>query len=258
LRDILDTQARTREKFGKGPLSTQVIGRALLEGWVPPLASYMATQRPPRGLETVIRKLSSEQLAFLALSAILNQIHMGWDVRRRGKKKKRVKNPDMLFRLELGRAVRDELEFAGLLRGGAGKAYISAAEDKAGRRIRLGAFRKLEWTDAECARAGDWLWDCLAQMDCFDEDERGFPKIADDHKAAMDELTDELVFKHPLYQPSLMEPPPWTAWRTEYDDRISAIFVRTNDLKTVATRLHLRTAPLCPMRWLSARCSAYR
>src|SRR5262245_25586951 len=114
--DILDTQARTREKFGRGPFSAQVIGREALRRWVIPLARYIAKQKPPKGLESVLRGLSNKQLAFLALRCILDRIYGGWDVR--GKTKKKITNPNMLFCLELGRAVRDELEFKGLLRDG--------------------------------------------------------------------------------------------------------------------------------------------
>jgi DNA-directed RNA polymerase len=228
--DILDTKARTRERFEAGPFSTQVIGREALKRWVIPLARHMAKQRCPKGLESVLRGLSSQQLALLALRCILDRIHAGWDIR--GKKRKRkIKNPDMWFCLELGHAVRYELEFKGLRRGG--KKYVKAAKDKVGRRIRLGKLHKLEWTNIECARVGDWLWGCLSELSCFDVDERGFPKIADDHKAALGELAEELVFKHPLYMPSLSEPPPWTSWRTEYDDRIGANFVKADHPETI-------------------------
>jgi hypothetical protein len=59
----------------------------------------------------------------MALRSILDRIHVGWD--RRKNRIKPVKNPDMLFRLELGRALRDELEYASL--GKAAKQYVDAA-----------------------------------------------------------------------------------------------------------------------------------
>jgi hypothetical protein len=167
--DVLNTQARTRERFGKGPFSSQSVGREALRRWVLPLANHLARTKPPKGLETVIRKLSRKHLALLALSALLNQIHLGWEIRGK-KKRRRIKNPNAMFRLELGRAVRDELEFAGLLRGGAGKKWVKAGKDKIERQIRLGKLHKLEWKNRECARVGDWLWDSLAAMSCFDAD----------------------------------------------------------------------------------------
>jgi Autographiviridae RNA polymerase len=45
---------------------------------------------------------------------------------------------------------------------------------------------------------------------------------------------EDLIFKHPLYRPTLVEPPPWTGWRTEYNDRIGATFVKTTHPETVA------------------------
>src|SRR5262245_61600383 len=106
--DILNTQARTREKFGRGPFSTQVIGRVALKRWVLPLAKHLARKRRPKGLESVLRGLSSRQLAFLALRAVIDRIHAGWALRERGHKIVKVTNPDRQFRQELGCAVRDE------------------------------------------------------------------------------------------------------------------------------------------------------
>jgi hypothetical protein len=252
--DILDTQARTREKFGKGPFSAQVIGREVLKRWVTPLALHLARKRRPKGLESVLRGLSSRQLAFLALRAVLDRIHAGWDQRKRGQKRIKIKNPDRHFRQELGCAVRDELEYMGLL---ASKKWVDATEKNIDRRARLGKLHKLDWSNRERARVGDWLWDALAALSCFDEDDRGYPKIADDHKAALDEFAEELVFKHPLYMPSQSEPPPWTSFRAEYDDRIRANFVKANHPDTIAEP-PLRTARLSPMRWASARSSECR
>src|SRR5262249_12117633 len=49
--DILDTQARTREKFEQGPFSTQGTAREALKRWVIPLARHLARKRRPKGLE---------------------------------------------------------------------------------------------------------------------------------------------------------------------------------------------------------------
>jgi DNA-dependent RNA polymerase len=235
---FLDTQTKTRERFEKGrSFSTSAIGREALKLWIEPLAAYLAKQKPPRGLEQIIRRLSDQQLAFMALRGVLDQIHFGWDLRK--KPKKPVKNPDMRFRLELGRAVRNELEYAGLL---AAKHWVKAGKDIAKRHRRLdaaknwqpGKFRQIEWIDRECAQVGDWLWDGLAEMTCFDIDDRGFPCFHADHKAALDSLTEELVFKHPLYQPLELQPAPWTSWRKEYEDKIGAAFVGTNHPEAIA------------------------
>jgi hypothetical protein len=226
---VLDTEAATRAKVEKAPYSVQKVGREALK-WIEPLADYLAKSTPPRGFEQVLRGLDHRQLAFLALRAILDQIHFAWDKRRERRSGKRtVKNPDMLFRVELGQAVRDELEFAGLL---AAKGYVKAARNKHAAIGRL-KFRRIDWTRPECAQVGDWLWDALAEMTCFDVDERGFPCIRADHKAAMDKFAEEHVFDHPLYKPKLFEPPPWTAWRVDCPGDIGATFVKANDPKTI-------------------------
>jgi DNA-dependent RNA polymerase len=229
---VLDTEAATRAKVEKAPYSVQKVGREALK-WIEPLADYLAKSTPPRGFEQVLRGLDHRQLAFLALRAILDQIHFGWDKRRdRRSGKRTVKNPDMLFRVELGQAVRDELEFAGLV---AAKRWVKASDKRTAQRARLNNFRRVDWSRKQCGRVGDWLWDALAEMSCFDEDERGFPCFHADHKAAMDKLAEEVLFDHPLYKPKLTEPPPWTAWRVECPGDIGATFVKATDPETIET-----------------------
>src|SRR5262249_32792074 len=218
-------------KVEKTPYSVQKVGREALKLWIEPLAEYLGKEKPPRGLEQVLNGLSREQLAFMALRAVMDQIHFGWDRRRKGRQKKRVKNPDMLFRVELGQSVSDELEFAGLL---AAKKYVKTARKKHAAIERL-KFRRIDWTRRECARVGDWLWNCLAQMSCFDEDARGFPCFRAEHKAELDKLAEEVLYAHPLYKPKLTEPPPWTAWRAECPGDIGATFVKANDPETIET-----------------------
>jgi YoeB-like toxin of bacterial type II toxin-antitoxin system len=168
----LDTEAATRAKVEKSPYSVQKVGREALKLWIEPLADYLAKSTPPRGLEQVLCGLDHQQLALKALRSVLDQIHFGWDKRKDRKDGKRTaKNPDMLFRVELGHAVRDELEFAGLL---GAKKYVKAARNKHAALGRM-KFRRVDWTRAECAQVGDWLWDALAKMSCFDTDEHGFP-----------------------------------------------------------------------------------
>src|SRR5262249_37001112 len=83
-------------------------------------------------------------------------------------------------------------------------------------------------------QVGDWLWDALAQMDCWDEDDRGLPCIHADHKAALDQFATDHLYDHALYKPRLEEPPPWTSWRVECPGDIGATFVQANDPQTIA------------------------
>src|SRR5215470_8145557 len=158
---ILDTRAATVAKAAREPFSVSKAGREALKRWIDPLAAYLAKRKPPKGLEQVLRKLTRRQLAAMALRSILDRIHAGWDTE--------VKNPAGLFTLELGRAIRNELEFAGLL---AAKKWVKAGKDAGSRHARLGNFRRIDWRDRECARCGDWLWKSLAELSCFDTDER--------------------------------------------------------------------------------------
>ena len=229
---VLDTEAATQAKVEKAPLSVQKVGREALKLWIEPLADYLAKSTPPRGLEQVLCGLDHQQLALMALRSVLDQIHFGWDKRKDRRKKdgkRTVENPDMLFRLELGHAVRNELEFAGLL---GAKKYVKAARNKHAALGRL-KFRRVNWTRAECAQVGDWLWDALAEMSCFDTDERGFPCFHADHRAALDKLAEEVLFDHPLYKPKLTGPPAWTAWRVECPGDIGATFVKASDPDTI-------------------------
>src|SRR5262249_25483165 len=104
-------------------------GRELLKRVIPTLADNIRAAlevggdtAPSRGLEQVLRLKSAEELAFMAFRTLLNRAYdergLGPDRDARSRKKKRKnppKNPAMAFRLELGRILRDELEFAGLL-----------------------------------------------------------------------------------------------------------------------------------------------
>jgi hypothetical protein len=148
----LDTAAATRAKVERTPYANRKVGRKALGLWVLPLAEYLAKSGPPpRGFEQVLRAgLDHEQLAFMALRAILHRIHTGWNEREGRKdgmrRKRRVKNPDMLFCVELGQTVRDELEFAGLL---AAKRYVEAARNRH-RALGKMKFRRVDWTRKEC------------------------------------------------------------------------------------------------------------
>jgi hypothetical protein len=125
-----------------------------------PLAGYLAESKPPRGLEQVIRRLSSEQLSAMVLTTLLNSIHNDW--LERGKRKP-PRNPRAMFCLKVGRMLRDELEFAGLF---AAKQYVLGkgrpSKDKSPSKAacakhvalrELGKFRRLDWDNSECVRA---------------------------------------------------------------------------------------------------------
>ena len=219
--DILNTQIATQAKAERAPYSVRPEARAALALWIEPLAAYLAKHKPPKGLETVLRGLDRDHLAFVALRSILDRIHRGWGKPGRA-------NPKMLFCVELGRRVRDELEFAGLF---IAKPYVKAGKTGADRQIRLAKFHRIDWPRAECFLVGNWLWGALAEMSCWGEDEYGFPCIHADHKTALDEFAKDHLYDHPLYKPKLFEPPKWTDWRMECPGDIGATFVKADDPK---------------------------
>jgi hypothetical protein len=92
---------------------------------------------------------------------------------------------------------------------------------------------------------GDWLVSATEGLDCF-----GLPTIAPDHKAAMDALVEELIFKHPLYMPVLTEPAPWTRSVNEHVDGISdQTFIKTDPPRDDRGR----RAGVCPVVLLIGR-----
>ena len=113
MHDILNTEAATRARQARGPFTTRKIGRRALRLWVKPLAKHLHSRKPPRGFEIILARLTYPQLAAMALCAVLDRIGKGW-AEERDKWK---------FCLDLGRAVRDEFEYAGLY---AAKKYVDA------------------------------------------------------------------------------------------------------------------------------------
>jgi hypothetical protein len=78
---ILDTRAATRAKIEKMPPSLRPANREALKQWIPALTEYLVKTPPPRGF---LRDVRREELAFMALRAIMDQIHFGWDKRKTG------------------------------------------------------------------------------------------------------------------------------------------------------------------------------
>jgi DNA-directed RNA polymerase, mitochondrial len=209
-----------RRPFVATDLGRNVTGRVL-----PVLIEYMASAdaRPPKGLETVVRQLPADELALIALSALLNKIDSGWDWNDESARAK--------ISLGIGHDLRDQLEMHRLLTDDP-KVHdrIMRADN---RHRAIWKYRRLEWSEDDCARAGSWLLDCGTSLDFFDLDEEGFPKIDDEHKQEVDRLREELIYSRPFYLPHLKPPPDWTGWRSEYEDRIGALFVRDAHPETV-------------------------
>ena len=224
-------ERRERNRKGrKRPFATTDLGRKVLGQIIPPLAEYIASgQRPPpQGLETVVRqhdKLPPDQLALIAVAALLNKIDTGWDPK--------DKSAQLKICLAIGNDLRDQLEMRRLLgECPAAHKYVERAKS---RQRAIWRFRRLDWSQVDLARAGGWLLDCaVCFSDFFELDEKGFPRITPHHQAAVDRLREELIDAYPYYLPLLAPPPDWKSWRTHYERRIFATFVRDNHPDTVA------------------------
>ena len=221
-------ERRERNRKGrKRPFVTTDLGRKVLGQIIPPLAAYVASKQrpPPQGLGRVVHQVPHDELALIAVAALLNKIDTGWNPK--------DKSARLKICLAIGNDLRDQLEMRRLLEEcPAAHKYVEHAKS---RQRAIWRFRRLDWLQSDLTRAGGWLLDCaMCAFDFFDLDEKGFPRIAHHHQAAVDRLREELIDAHPYYLPLLAPPPDWKGWRTHYERRISATFVRDSHPDTVA------------------------
>jgi Autographiviridae RNA polymerase len=220
-------QRERNRKGRKRPFATTDLGRRVLGQIIPLLTKYIASEQrpPPRGLERVAHQVPHDELALIAVAALLNKIDTGWDPKDRSARLK--------ICLAIGHDLRDQLEMRRLLEEcPAAHKYVERAK---GRQRAIRRFRRLDWSEPDLTHAGGWLFDCaVCFSDFFELDERRLPRIAPHHQAAVDRLREELIDAYPYYLPLLAPPPDWKGWRTHYERRISATFVRNNHPDTVA------------------------
>src|SRR5262249_48300305 len=201
-------RAARRERNRKGrkrPFAATDLGRGVLGQIIPLLAEYIAfgQRPPPQGLETVVRqhdKLPPDQLALIAVAALLNKIDTGWNPKDRSARLK--------ICLAIGNDLRDQLEMRRLLEEcPAAHEYVERARS---RQRAIWKFRRLDWAQEDLTRAGGWLLNCaVCFSDFFELDERRFPRISSHHRAAVDRLREELIDAYPYYLPLLAPPPDW-------------------------------------------------
>ena len=68
---------------------------------------------------------------------------------------------------------------------------------------------------------------CTTALNCFTEGTKHSPpEIKADYRIDVDRLREHLMWLDPVMMPHLTPPPDWTGWRTQYDDRFGANFVR--------------------------------
>jgi DNA-directed RNA polymerase len=124
------------------------------------------------------------------------------------------------FKVEIGRGFYTHVALAGL--GKKAKARMSKrlADD----RRRAIWFITQDKTDIDCIRAGDWLLECVKELDAFDyvesvavKDQNGFDRldgyliVKPKWQKEVDRLREECIWNDPVLQPLLEPPPPWTS-----------------------------------------------
>ena len=67
-----------------------------------------------------------------------------------------------------------------------------------------------------------------AMVDFFTVDDRGFPAITPKCQSEINRIRADLQWRDPVMMPYLTEPPGWTGWWAEYDDRLRKPFVRND------------------------------
>jgi DNA-directed RNA polymerase len=233
VKTLTEAERRTAGRFAKrearktergATFVTHVEGRRICEVLLPALAAFMVSgdaPTPPDGLDRVVRQLTGEELALVALSPLLHQIAVGWE--------RDDESAAMKLKLSMGRALHDKLEMKWLL-GEDRAAHKRLQVD--GRRRAIWLYRQRRWSNEQYVRAGQWLLNCVLERlgDIFVPDRDGLPGVTKEVEECALALCDELVYRNPAFLPATEPLRDWIGWRSGgyWDDgtRISATFVR--------------------------------
>ena len=97
------------------------------------------------------------------------------------------------------------------------------------RRGRRPAYKFLydDWNARELVAAGDWMLRTALAMPCrfLAKDKAGRIYITPEWQDKIDKICEDLLWRHPVMLPHRSSPPPWTGWRINYGDRLSATFI---------------------------------
>jgi hypothetical protein len=244
------SQELTRERFekriGRGPVSSTPFGRELVASFLEPLAAIIAAKLgrgdpdspfaklqsliPRDDFGALLRQLEPGTLALMALAAVLPAIDVPCS-------EEEAFSREMLFRLEIGRGFFARLELNRLLKSrlkADRTARKEALEDltrtykqryRAARyRQRALKFLTRSKKRSEYVKAGDWLLQCLNELDAFDY-EGGVLIYSPEYQTQIDRLRKEMMFRDPILLPHTTKPRDVTGWRTRCDDRLSYTFV---------------------------------
>jgi DNA-directed RNA polymerase len=218
--------------------------RAICEWLFVPLGNFIGGRdapEPPKGLGYIVRQLSSDELALCALYPLVHQINRA------------DKSAVMKLKLAIGRVLEGKLFMKGLFtEHRALYRRVMAVENK--HRAAAGAmaavkenkhhaaamdFRKGEWSNLECVKAGHWLLSCALELDVFELDEDGHPRIADEYKDSIDTLRSDLLYFHEASRPATEPLEPWRRWRRDMTTFVKARHPDTK--KFIETAFRRRT-----------------
>jgi len=242
---LADAENRTRERHERAELRKKkrgytfgalAEGELLNEALLAPLTTYMSTpaSRPRnKDLWDVVRQLTPQQRAFIALSAVAHYIATADDSDPEADDdddQGDIFDRILKCRLKIGRAIYAEVEACQLLKGLRGR----ERERERKRQRRLRKFKETDWPDPELAEAGEWATDvvCEALSDhfCLPRHLRGIPCVTKAAEYLACALVEALVLRRPIFVPVVGEIKDWTDWRCGgcWNDgsKIAATFVR--------------------------------
>jgi DNA-dependent RNA polymerase len=239
-------------------------GDRVLDLFLDPVAQYLAkaAPKPPGKLAVALDKLDPHTLALAALTPLLDASERGWgdadDPSSIAKLRLQI-GEHLRDRLTLANALVSESAADRLI----GETVVANPDSHKGRRFR-GKLRRMlqsddpaeraaaervaampprrgrprqsdyldllkaDWNQEEMLQAGGWLADAILMgLDLFVFDKDRLPVLNPKFQPIIDDLREQLLWRDPVLMPHTDGPPPdWTAWRKQYDGRLSKTLVK--------------------------------
>ena len=172
-------------------LNTPVGRKLTVDLFMQPLADFLARKLPeqPDRAPKFLRPHIGGDFQFLALavlSSLMDGIYRGWN--------KDDPSAEAKLKLAIGAELNDRF--------------------------------RTRWDAKQRLRAGEWLLQQALALDFFDTDADGFPCISAKWQPDADRIRQDMIWSNPCHLPHLKEPPDWSGWWKQYDDRLRAKFVR--------------------------------
>jgi hypothetical protein len=201
------------------------LGKAAAKPFLEALAKSFAVERERRPLDhlpvrfelgKILAELQPEELAFIALPPLLDGMVRKWDGHD-------GPHATALLKERMGNYFYEYLALESKRREGLPEKKIRGAD-------RFIAWKLLKHGEdrEQVIRAGHWLMEwCTTAFNCFTKGTKESPpEIKVEYQIEVEQLREHLMWLDPVMMPHLTPPPEWAGWRTQYDDRIGANFVR--------------------------------